>query len=137
MGSRFTASGEDLIPVMRELKQRGFFFLDSRTTASSRVEKVARELGVMSSRRDVFLDDERSATAIQQQLSRAEDFARKHGSVIAIGHPYPETLKELSVWTARIEDRGFRLAPLHEVLETRQGPAPALFTAGFSLTPAR
>ena len=137
MGSRFTASGEDLRPVMRELKARGLFFLDSRTTPSSAVEKVAHELGVMSGHRDVFLDDERSVAAIRRQLARAEDFARKHGSVIAIGHPYAETLKELAAWTGAIKERGFRLAPLREVLVLRQEPAPALVTTGWSLGPAR
>jgi len=130
MGSLFTASGEDLRPVMQELKARGLFFLDSRTTASSAVEKVAQELGVMSGSRDVFLDYERSVAAIRRQLSRTEQFARKHGSVIAIGHPYPETLKELAAWTETIKERGFRLAPLREVLALRQEQTTGLVRAG-------
>src|SRR6266850_3010506 len=32
MGSRFTASRADLLPVLQQLKQSGLFFLDSRTT---------------------------------------------------------------------------------------------------------
>src|SRR5262245_19459355 len=99
MGSRFTASRADLTPVMRELKTRRLFFLDSRTTAQTQVETVANELGVLTGRRDVFIDGERSAVAIARQLSKTEDFAHKNGSVIAIGHPYPETLSALSQWT--------------------------------------
>ena len=137
MGSRFTESRAAVLPVMHELKSRRLFFLDSRTTAKSQVETVAQEVGVVSGRRDVFLDAEKSVSAIARQLSRAEEFARKNGTVIAIGHPYPETLKVLAQWTKTIKERGFRLAPLREVLAVREGPTPALVTAGISLVPAR
>ncbi len=65
-----------------------------------------------------------------------EDLARKNGNVIAIGHPYPETLKALSAWSKTIKERGFRLAPLREVLVARNARTPALVTAGLSLNPA-
>jgi len=136
MGSRFTASRADLVPIMRELKTRGLFFLDSRTTAKTLAETVAHEVGVLSGGRDVFIDAERSAPAIARQLFLIEDLARKNGNVIAIGHPYPETLKALSTWSKTIKERGFRLAPLREVLIVRNSRAPALVTAGLSLNPA-
>jgi polysaccharide deacetylase 2 family uncharacterized protein YibQ len=137
MGSRFTTSRADLLPVMRELKARGLFFLDSRTTEKTQVERVAREVGVMTGSRDIFIDDDRSAAAIAHQLALIEDFARKNGNVIAIGHPYPETLKALSVWTKTIKERGFRLAPVREVLRTRETAEPAVVTAGVSFGPLR
>jgi len=93
-------------------------------------------VGVLSGGRDVFIDAERSAPAIARQLFLIEDLARKNGNVIAIGHPYPETLKALSTWSKTIKERGFRLAPLREVLIVRNSRAPALVTAGLSLNPA-
>ncbi len=137
MGSRFTTSRADLLPVMRELKARGLFFLDSRTTEKTQVERVARDVGVVTGSRDIFIDDDRSAAAIAHQLALIEDFARKNGNVIAIGHPYPETLKALSTWTKTIKERGFRLAPLREVLRSRETEAPAVVTAGVSFGPLR
>jgi len=137
MGSRFTTSRADLVPVMRELKGRRLFFLDSRTTAQTQVESLAREMGVLTGRRDVFIDGDRSAAAIRRQLSRLEDFARKNGNVIAIGHPYPETLNVLSEWTNDLKERGFELAPLRDVLAMREKRNPPLLTAGFALTPPR
>ena len=137
MGSRFTTSRADLLPVMRELKGRGLFFLDSRTTEKTQVERVAREVGVMTGSRDIFIDDDRSPAAIARQLALIEDFALKNGNVIAIGHPYPETLKALSKWTKTIKERGFRLAPLREVLRTRETEEPVVVTAGVSYGPLR
>ena len=137
MGSRFTTSRADLLPVMRELKGRGLFFLDSRTTEKTQVEKVAREVGVLTGSRDIFIDDDRSAAAVAHQLALIEDFARKNGNVIAIGHPYPETLKALSKWTKTIKERGLRLAPLREVLRAREKGTPVVVTAGVSFGPLR
>lgn len=137
MGSRFTTSRPDLLPVMRELKARGLFFLDSRTTTKTQVEKVAQEVGMLSGRRDVFIDDDQSAAAIARQIQLIEDMARKNGNVIAIGHPYPETLKALTKWSRTIKERGFRLAPLREVLILRESSTPALVTAGLSFGKAR
>lgn len=136
MGSRFTESRADVVPVMREVRSRKLFFLDSRTSAKSQVEKVAREYGVLTGRRDVFLDDDKSAAAIARQLARVEEFAQQNGTVIAIGHPYPETLKALTKWSKTIKERGFRLAPVREVLLMREARTPTLVTAGISLAPA-
>ena len=137
MGSRFTESRSDVLPVMREVRSRRLFFLDSRTSAKSQVEDIAREVGVLTGRRDIFIDSERSASSIARQLSRVEEFARENGNVIAIGHPYPETLKALAQWSKTIKARGFRLAPVREVLLMREARTPTLVTAGISLAPAR
>jgi hypothetical protein len=132
MGSRFTTSRADLLPVMRELKARGLFFLDSRTTSKTQVENVAQEVGMLSGRRDVFIDGDRTPSAIARQIRLMEEMARKNGNVIAIGHPYPETLKALTAWSKTVKERGFRLAPLREVLILRQSSTPAVVTAGLS-----
>ena len=137
MGSRFTESRADIMPVMREVRSRRLFFLDSRTSAKSEVENVAREFGVLTGRRDIFIDGERSASAIARRLALVEEFARQNGNVVAIGHPYPETLKALAQWSKTIKSRGFRLAPVREVLLMRESRTPALVTAGISLAPAR
>ena len=137
MGSRFSESRADVMPVMREVRSRRLFFLDSRTSAKSEVENVARELGVLTGRRDIFLDDDKSASAIARQLERVEEFARQNGTVIAIGHPYPETFKALAKWSKNLKERGFRLAPVREVLLMREARTPTLVTAGISLAPAR
>ncbi|HMI95551.1 MAG TPA: divergent polysaccharide deacetylase family protein [Micropepsaceae bacterium] len=119
MGSRFTASREALFSVMRELSARKLFFLDSRTTADSQAEEVAREAGMLTGARDIFLDNDETAPAVERALARLEEQARAHGSVIAIGHPHAETLEALRIWAKDVEARGFRLVTLKTVLELR------------------
>jgi uncharacterized protein len=120
MGSRFTASREALIPVMRELSARKLFFLDSRTTADTQAEKLARETGLLAGARDIFLDNDETAPAVEHELARVEEQARTHGSAIAIGHPHAETLAALEIWSKDVEARGFRLVSLKTVLDLRE-----------------
>ncbi|HYM19346.1 MAG TPA: divergent polysaccharide deacetylase family protein [Micropepsaceae bacterium] len=119
MGSRFTASRAALIPVMQQLSVRGLLFLDSRTTPDTQAEKVAHEAGMLTGSRDIFLDDEQTASGVEHQLAVAEDFARTHGTAIVIGHPHPETLAALKNWVFNVQARGFELQSLKTVLEMR------------------
>jgi polysaccharide deacetylase 2 family uncharacterized protein YibQ len=97
-GSRFTQIEAALAPVMRELGERGLFFLDSLTTNRSTAGAVAKRHGLAYYRRSIFLDNVREEDAILRQLDRAERMARLSSQAIAIGHPYPETLAALKAW---------------------------------------
>lgn len=131
MGSRFTADAAAMRPVLAELRARGLLFLDSRTAARSAGLAVARELGVPSAARDVFLDHETSEAFIRRQLAQTEAVARRQGTAIAIGHPYPQTLALLAEWLPSLAARGFQLVPLSAVVRDRvRGGRPPLAAAG-------
>ncbi|HEV8023134.1 MAG TPA: divergent polysaccharide deacetylase family protein [Candidatus Lustribacter sp.] len=68
------------------------FFIDSRTSSASVGETVARERGVPSASRSVFLDNVDNEAAVRARLLEAIADARDTGSAIAIGHPRPATL---------------------------------------------
>lgn len=95
MGSQLTEQAEPMGWLMDELRQRQLYFVDSRTSAQTQALMMAEKIHLPSRRRDVFLDDERTTRNIKYQLVRALRLAQQRGSAIAIGHPYPETLREL------------------------------------------
>ncbi len=95
MGSALTADRSAMNTLMGELAKRDMFFIDSRTTENSVAMDVARELGVPAFARSVFLDNERDDAKIAEQLTIATDLARREGRALAIGHPFPETLRVL------------------------------------------
>jgi polysaccharide deacetylase 2 family uncharacterized protein YibQ len=119
MGSRFTADRAALVPVVEELASRHLIFFDSRTTPATQVVSVAHAFGVASAGRDVFLDDEQTAGAVDTQLVELEARARMQGVAIAIGHPHDVTLRALAAWTARAPSRGFTLVTLSEALRLK------------------
>src|SRR6185295_1126231 len=84
MGSRFTLDKERMSVVMEELKARGLFWLDSRTTNDSVGPAAAQAAGVPYVARDVFLDNVSTVPAVLEQLDRLIATAKSRGTAIAI-----------------------------------------------------
>ncbi|MFW6146979.1 MAG: divergent polysaccharide deacetylase family protein [Thermodesulfobacteriota bacterium] len=92
MGSRFTENKDKMMVVLEELKGRGLYFIDSKTTRHSVAFDLAKQMELRTATRDVFLDNELSDAALEIQMDRLLALARNKGHAICIGHPHPETL---------------------------------------------
>lgn len=86
MGSRATADARVMGAVMRSLRERSLFFLDSRTTAASVARAAAGRYAVPLLERDVFVDNENSRAYIEQALERGAGIAEAKGQAVLIGH---------------------------------------------------
>lgn len=95
MGSRLTASSEQMNQIFSTIRKRNLFFVDSRTTPDTQVKSSARLFQVPYAERDVFLDNVQDPAAIRKQLRLLLQKAAAHGQAIAIGHPHPVTLQIL------------------------------------------
>jgi polysaccharide deacetylase 2 family uncharacterized protein YibQ len=116
-GSRATADAALMAKLMPELRRRGLFFIDSRTTAATVAYDAAERAGVRSASRKVFLDDNASREAILSQLDLAARDAARDGFAIAIGHPHPATIAALAEGTPRLEARGVRFVFVSDVVK--------------------
>jgi len=94
-GSRFTSNKRAMNDLILALSKEGIGFLDSRTTAKTKVPEVMASLGKPYIARDLFLDHEANVVYIEGQIKKAVSKAKEHGSAIAIGHPRKETLQAL------------------------------------------
>ncbi len=101
MGSRITPDRPRMTWVLQEIKARHNFFVDSRTEKDSVAFDVAKELGVHSVQRKVFLDDDKDFAAMEKQWNRALAIAKKEGEVLVIAHIYPETVEALEKLVSR------------------------------------
>ncbi len=110
MGSRATADVPLMQAVMRVIKERGLYFLDSRTTPDTVAEKVARETGVPATHRDVFLDVVDEPDAVRAALAQAVARARAQGGAVAIGHVHPVTIAVLEAELPQVLE-GVKLVP--------------------------
>lgn len=98
MGSRFTQDPGLMSVVIKVLKRRGLYFLDSRTTYLTMARATAQSMHLPALRRDVFLDDIRDPTAVGASLDKLVQKALQKGCALAIGHPFPETALGISRW---------------------------------------
>ena len=104
MGSAATADATLMTYLMTALREQHLFFLDSRTIGKSVAGKIAKEQGVRVLDRHVFLDDSDNLTDVQRQFQSAIQYARKHGTAIAIGHPRPNTVAVLKSGIKNLPD---------------------------------
>ena len=117
MGSRFTQDYQGMSVVFDELKKNELFFLDSLTTSNSVGERLAGEKNVDFLKRHVFLDNVQDKQAILFQLSKAENLSIRYGMAVAIGHPYPETLKAFQEWSG-LRNQNVELVQISEFMAT-------------------
>jgi len=120
-GSLLTRHPGHMRWLLRELERLDLVFVDSYTTHHSVALRVAEEVGVPATRRDVFLDNDPRPAAIEREFERLLDTARRQGSAVAIGHPYPTTVAFLRTALPRLKQRGVQLVGLRELL---RGPRP-------------
>jgi hypothetical protein len=117
-GSLLTRHPGHMQWLMEEISARGnLFFIDSFTHPGSVALQLARENGISATRRDVFLDPDRSPETVAREFERMKQLARKRGHVVAIGHPHPATLDLLERELPRLAEEGFRLVGIRELLQ--------------------
>ena len=91
-GSRFTSDYDAMDKAYRALIEQGFVFVDSKTIAQTAVARAAKKYNQPYISRDIFLDDDPSASAVRRELVAAVNLAKKRGYAIAIGHPKKNTI---------------------------------------------
>jgi polysaccharide deacetylase 2 family uncharacterized protein YibQ len=95
MGSRATTDVELMDGVCGALKERGLYFIDSKTSAGSVAWEEAEKAHLLLSARDVFLDDVVEPGLILKQLNVLVRKAKKRGWAVGIGHFKLTTLQTL------------------------------------------
>lgn len=123
MGSKLTQNRQAMGWVMEELKNRGLYFVDSKTIGSSVAARVAMENGVPFAERDVFLDHYDTLDSVMKALGELERVAHRKGVGIAIGHPKSHTIEALRRWMPDMAKRGLELVPASAVLHDPRAQA--------------
>lgn len=108
-GSEFTEHADKMRSVLDTLKEKGLFFVDSVTTPQTVGIRLAREIGIKSGRRNVFLDNEQERGYILGQLNQAVRQAKKNGAAIAICHPHKATISALASALPGLANQGVTL----------------------------
>ena len=120
-GSKASADPRVMRAVIGVLAEHKFFFIDSKTNAASVGEDTARQMGVPTAARDVFLDNRADVAYTQAQLSQAAAIAQRTGSAIAIGHPHPTTLAAVRTMIPRLQALGVQFVLVQDLVG-KNGP---------------
>lgn len=122
MGSLLTRHPGAMGWIMQTLTEERpeLYFIDSRTTPNTVAQDIASEYRIPNTRRDVFLDNEPSADAINRQFRLLVELARKQGYAVGIGHPYPQTVEVLQRVLSDLKNENIRLISASAMIELQQ-----------------
>jgi len=94
-GSKFTSDEKAMNKLIVALNEQNISFIDSRTTADTKVPVVMEKFGYKYVSRDVFLDHHPDKAYVKSQIKKAIKIAKSEGIAIAIGHPHANTIMAL------------------------------------------
>jgi len=117
MGSRVTQNKQVMETILKDLKQRGLYFVDSRTTAKTVAYQIAKMVNIRCTKRDVFIDTEKDEETIRQQLWSLARKAEKRGFAVGIGHSRSATLKVLKQEVEKIQAKGYQFVFVSDILQ--------------------
>ena len=135
MGSAATTDGPLMTKLMTALREHHLAFLDSRTIGRSVAGKIAKEQGVRTLDRHIFLDDSDAFADVQRQFQSAVQYAQKHGIAIAIGHPRKNTIAVLQAGIANLP-ADVQLVSMGSLWRNEKVAPPKPFMLLFSEMPA-
>jgi hypothetical protein len=121
MGSLLTRHPGNMAWLMQAIAGRGeLFFVDSRTTSATVAEQLALEYGIPNTARNVFLDNDPAPAAVRAQFRKLVAMAKRDGTALGIGHPYPGTVAVLAEELGRLQRYGVQLLPVSRLIEMRR-----------------
>ena len=115
MGSYGTSNIEFMTMLLKEIKAKGIFFLDSRTTTKGIPSEIGKGIDFPVLERDVFLDNIDDKSYIRGQLQELLEIAKNKGYAIAIGHYRPKTLEVLFEEIPKLKKQGFVIVSLSDI----------------------
>jgi polysaccharide deacetylase 2 family uncharacterized protein YibQ len=117
MGSLATQNENFITEVLRELKKRSLYFLDSYVISSSVANDAAKKLGVKFAKRYIFLDNQSSPEYIRNQLNKLAQKAEKDGKAVGICHDRVNTIKVIKEEIPKLSEQGYKFVFVSEIVE--------------------
>ena len=117
MGSIFTENRDKMEIMLQKLKEKGLYFLDSRTTKKTVGYTLAREMGMKAAERDLFIDNSKEPLLIDKQLKKLPFLVKQNGGhAIAIGHPHYATIDGIERNIPFLKEQGIKIVPLSQLV---------------------
>lgn len=112
MGARFTASQNDLNPLMQELSLRGIGYVDDGSSTRSLADKIALNNEVPFAQIDANLDQQPVKQNILDQLEALEKVAQTKGQAIGQISALPISIKTVTDWAKSLSNKNIILVPV-------------------------
>ncbi len=86
MGSKFTSNPDAVGRLVKVLKEKNFFLVDSRTSGESVAYSIARKFPIPAAQNNFFIDNQTDYDYIYKRMEELTRLAASRESTVAIGH---------------------------------------------------
>lgn len=116
-GSKATTSKYTMSAVLKIIKSRHLFFVDSRTYSKSIAYKTAKSLDIKTAKNKMFLDNSSNVNDIKAQIRKALDFIKTGQDAIVICHARTNSYKALKEIYPELQKENIRFKFVSEVVK--------------------
>jgi len=118
MGSAVTRNRDAMTALLKLVKKRGMYYLDSLTAPGTVSGEICRETGTKYLERTVFLDNKSERESILSAIEEGKVIARKNHAAIMIGHVWSANLAAtlMEVYPELVEE-GYSLSTISEFMQ--------------------
>jgi len=117
-GSKITMDREAMQVILEFCKENNLYFLDSRTTADTVVSAIAETIGLKTTERNVFIDNEQNREAMLRYITTGLTRSRRTGSVVMIGHTWsPDLAPLLTEQFPILTEQGYTIKTALDIIE--------------------
>ena len=122
LGAKFTADATAFTPVLKDLAERGLFYLDDGTAPRNIAASAGPPLGLPVVKADVVIDALGDPESVDAALRKLEAVARSNGVAVATTTGLPTVVDSLAAFAKGLAGRGLVLVPVSAMVDA----APAL-----------
>ncbi|HHV93539.1 MAG TPA: divergent polysaccharide deacetylase family protein [Firmicutes bacterium] len=122
MGSKATSDERVVRVVLEVVRERGLYFVDSRTSPGSVAGRIAGEMGIPTAVNQMFLDHESDVEKVKAQIERLIRRAKRDGQALGIGHVRPQTYRALVEMIPRFQEEGVVVVPASRLVSASSHP---------------
>ena len=114
LGAKFTATSSSFTPILKQLSDRGLFYLADGTSQQIQLAETSAQTNLVWSATDRNIDYT-SPAAVELDLLQLETLAREDGYAVGTGFAFPVVIDQISYWSERLEQKGIVLAPISSI----------------------
>ena len=119
MGSKIMKDEIILREILKVVKEKNLYFLNSRTDESTVAEELCKELDIDYFYRNIFLDNERSEYYISKAMEELSRIALDNGYAVGIGHVGGQggkiTIDTIDKMSKKLKQQGIEFIYLSEI----------------------
>lgn len=117
MGSAVTRDEKAMEPILKLVKERGMYYLDSLTAPGTVTVRLCQEMGTPYMERNVFLDNNTDRESILAAIDEGKRIARKNSAAVMIGHVWSSNLAAtlMNIYPELVEE-GYSLSTISEYM---------------------